>query len=99
MGEESPQRSKQALTSLKATNKQVFLQTLALVNSAFALVAALAWNEAVKALIDHYFKSGSDLYSRFAYAIIITVFVVIISSRLTKLMQRFDPEPESGESK
>jgi len=99
MGEESPPRSKQALTSLKATNRQVFLQTLALVNSAFALVAALAWNEAVKSLIDHYFKSGSDLYSRFIYAIIITILVVIVTSRLTKLMQRFDPEAGSGESK
>ena len=89
-----PSRPKQALTSLKSTNKQVFIQTLALVNSAFALVAALAWNEAVKALIDRYVQSGSDLYSRFGYAIIVTIFVVIVTSRLAKLMQRFDPQPE-----
>jgi len=80
------------LNNFKETNKQVFLQTLTLVNSAFALVAALAWNEAVTALIDRYFKSGSGLYSRFAYAAIITVFVVIITTRLTKLMHRFNPD-------
>lgn len=82
---------------LKETNKQVFIQSLALINSAFALVAALAWNEAVKALIDRYVPSGSGLYSRFAYAIIVTVFVVIVSTRLSRLMQRFNPE-EAGES-
>ncbi len=91
-GQNGKNRINKQLNHIKETNKQVFLQTLTLVNSAFALVAALAWNEAVKALIDRYFKSGSGLYSRFAYAVIITVFVVIITTRLTKLTQRFNPD-------
>jgi uncharacterized membrane protein len=85
---ESPAR----LNNIKQANKQVLVQTLTLINAAFALVAALAWNEAVKALIDHYFKAGSGLYSRFIYAIIITVFVVIVTNRLTHILQRFTPD-------
>ena len=81
--------TKQSLLRLKETKKQVFLQTLTLINAAFALVAALAWNEAVKALIDHFFKTGSGLYSRFGYAIIVTVFVVIVTTRLTHLTEKY----------
>jgi uncharacterized protein DUF5654 len=77
------------------TNKQVFLQAFTLINSAFALVAALAWNEAIKAFIDRFFPSGSGLYSRFAYALIITAFVVIVTSRLNRVMARFGENPEN----
>jgi hypothetical protein len=77
-----------ARSNLKETKKEVFLQSVTLINSAFALVAALAWNEAIKALLDRYFQAGSSVYSRFGYAIIITVFVVIISMRLSAVLNR-----------
>ena len=78
------------------TNKQVFFQSIALINSAFALVAALAWNEAIKAFIERFFPSGSGLYSRFAYALIITAFVVIVTSRLSRVMARFAPPEDEN---
>ncbi len=74
---------------MKETKKQILLQTLTLINAAFALVAALAWNEAVKALIDRFFPTGSGLYSRFGYAIIVTVVVVIISMRIAHLTEKY----------
>lgn len=89
--------AKKSLNKIKETNKQVLLQSLTLINSAFALVAALAWNEAVKDLIDRYIPSGSGLYSKFAYAIIVTVFVVIITTRLTRILERYNPEDENQE--
>ena len=81
--------SPQALEKIRETKKQVFLQTLTLINAAFALIAALAWNEAVKAFIEQFFKSGSGLYSRFIYAILVTVFVVFVTMRLNKLTERY----------
>lgn len=85
---------------IKETNKQVLLQSLTLISSAFALVAALAWNEAIKALIERYVPTGSGLYSRFAYAIIVTAVVVIVSTRLSRLTQTIDPEAaEKNEKK
>ena len=77
---------------IKDTNQKVFFQSLTLISSAFAFVAALAWNEAIKALIDRYVPSGSGIYSKFAYAIIVTVVVVIVTSRLTRLMEKFDKQ-------
>lgn len=79
----------------KETRREVLLQTMTLINAAFALVAALAWNEAVKALIERYFKAGSGLYSRFIYAIAITVFVVLIGRYINSLTKKFEQNAEA----
>ncbi len=76
----------------RETHREVLLQTMTLINGAFALVAALAWNEAVKALLERYFKAGSGLYSRFIYAIGITLLVVIVTRYINALTKRVDPE-------
>jgi uncharacterized membrane protein YidH (DUF202 family) len=83
-----------AKKNVQETRREILLQTMTLVNGAFALVAALAWNEAVKALIDRYFKSGSGLYSRFIYAIVITLLVVMVGRYLSVLTKRLDPNGE-----
>jgi len=76
----------------KETRQEVLLQTLNLINAAFALVAALAWNEAIKALLDRYFKSGSALISKFLYAILITVLVVLVGRYIAAITKRLNPE-------
>lgn len=81
-----------AQEEVKETRQEFYMQTVTLLNGAFAFIAALAWNEAVKALIDSYFPSGSGLYSRFTYAIILTLLVVLISSRLNMLSKKFSKE-------
>ena len=59
--------------------------------SGFGLVAALAWNEAIQALvreyIDKYVSVGSGIISRFIYAIIITALAVLITYQLTKIIK------------
>lgn len=77
---------------IKETKQQFFEQTLTLFNGALALIAALAWNEAVKALIDSYFPAGSGVYSKFMYAFIITLLVVIVSARLSKAAKKFNEQ-------
>ncbi len=79
---------KQKLNSeIFETNKKVISQTLGFISSAFVLVAALAWNEAIKELIGTYFKSGTGLISKLSYAVIVTIIAVIVTSRLTKISQ------------
>lgn len=68
----------------KEAKKQVVGQTITLLSGAFALVAALAWNDAVKSLIDSYFPAGKGLYSKFIYAFLLTVLVVFVTTRLQK---------------
>lgn len=74
-----------ARKSVRETRQEIFSQTVTLLNQALALVAALAWNDAIKQVIDQYFKSGSGIYSHFVYAIILTVFVVIVTRYLNNL--------------
>lgn len=59
--------------------------------AAFGLVAGLAWNEAVKDLINHFFPLNSDaLWAKFLYAVIITVLVVVVSVILLRLSGKKD---------
>lgn len=50
------------------------LQTIAtLITTAFGLIAALAWNEAIKAIILQFLPKGSDLTGLLIYAVVITI--------------------------
>ena len=55
-------------------------QTTGYITAALGLVAGLAWNDAIKGLIDYLFPISKDtVLVRFVYAIIITISVVLIS--------------------
>ncbi|MCX6785854.1 MAG: DUF5654 family protein [Candidatus Komeilibacteria bacterium] len=57
--------------------------------AAFGLVAGLAWNDAIKSLIEKIFPAtGSGLIAKFAYAVLITLIIIIISFNLTKLIKK-----------
>jgi len=54
------------------------LQTIAtLITTAFGLIAALAWNEAIKAIILQFLPKGSDLTGLLIYAVLITIIAVV----------------------
>lgn len=58
--------------------KNQILQTVAtLITTAFGLIAALAWNETIKAIIIQYFKAGSGITGLLTYAVIVTIIAVI----------------------
>ncbi len=82
--------------ALKETNRQVITQTLGFISSAFVLIAALAWNEAIKELISGYLPTGAGLASKLIYAIIVTILAVIVTMRLTKLGERFKEEGKTS---
>lgn len=70
---------------------KIVAESLAMMGTAFGLVAALAWNEAVKAFINEFLpRKGQGVLSLFIYAIFVTVFAVIIMSRVLKLKEKFD---------
>lgn len=57
--------------------------------SGFGLVAALAWNDFIKGLFARIFpKPDNNLAAMFGYAAVITVFIVVITIQLGKLLEK-----------
>ncbi len=69
-------------------NSRVFIQTMiALASVSLGLVAALAWNEAIKATLDK-IGLGDDLAGLYTYAVIATVIAVVILVWLGRIAVR-----------
>ena len=64
----------------KATLKTEVLDKIsALVTAAFGLVAALAWNDAIKAIFKEIFGESGSIGPMVLYAIIVTIIAVILT--------------------
>ncbi|MFA6416371.1 MAG: DUF5654 family protein [Candidatus Paceibacterota bacterium] len=62
-------------------------QTIGYITAAFGLVAGLAWNDAVKSMIERVFIFGSStIWAKFFYAIFITVILVFVTMYLNHLL-------------
>jgi len=73
--------------------KEIKQKTVGYIMAAFGLVAGLAWNEAIKSLIEYIFPlSPNTLLLKFIYAILITLVLVFISAYLVKLFKTEDEE-------
>lgn len=63
--------------------------------AAFGLVAGLAWNEAIKALIEDFFPRGENsLWAKFSYALIITVLLVLVTVYINKIISKEESKEE-----
>ena len=66
-------------------NPRVFIQTMiALASVSLGLVAALAWNEAIKATLEKA-GLGDDLVGLYSYAIVATLIAVVVLVVLGRL--------------
>jgi hypothetical protein len=74
-------------------NVRVFLQTMiTLASASLGLVAALAWNEAIRATIKKVFGEGESLPALYAYAIIATIIAIAVLTALGKAAARVGGE-------
>ena len=73
-------------------DRRAFIQTMvALASASLGLVAALAWNEAIKATLAQ-LGLGDSLAGLYAYAIVATVLAVAVLVWLGKLASRVGGE-------
>ena len=79
---------------MEKMKRKVTTQIITLLTGALGLIAALAWNEAVKALFEKIFGEASGLAAKFAYAVIVTIVVVWITMRLAKLQTQDEEDNE-----
>jgi len=73
---------------IKEVKREFKERTITLILGGFGLVAALAWNEAIKTLFETIFPKKNELIGKFIYAAIVTIIVVIISLQLKKISEK-----------
>lgn len=71
---------------------QIVEKIAALVTSAFGLVAALAWNDAIRALFDQYYPRGETARATalLVYAAVVTAVAVLATVWIGRVAQRLD---------
>ena len=76
-------------TKLARLRQEVRERTLGYIIAAFGLVAGLAWNDAIKALIEYLFPlQENTLSAKIIYAFLITLVVVICTIYLNRLFKK-----------
>jgi len=65
-------------------------KVVTLMTGAMGLVAALAWNDAIRKLFERIFgtQGSGDITAMFIYAVIVTTAVVVVTYRLTRIVER-----------
>ncbi len=77
--------------------KEVKEKTLGYILAALGLVAGLAWNEAITALINTIFPLGKDtLLAKFIYAIVITIVLIVVTMWLVRIFNKGENRGENG---
>lgn len=69
----------------KRFEQEVKIKTFTYITAALGFVAGLAWNEAIKTLIETWFPGDTNsVIAKFIYAFVITIMVVILTSYVVK---------------
>ncbi len=69
--------------------QEVRLKTADYILAAFGFVTGLAWNEAVKALIEQFFPfSNTTVWAKLIYALFITLVFVVISTSVMRTLKK-----------
>jgi Flp pilus assembly pilin Flp len=76
----------------KEQTKMIIQSCIALASAALGLVAALAWNDAIKALMKELLGENEGLAALFTYAILATVIAVVVVLVLTKIAAKIGGE-------
>ena len=98
-----PKRKKRKSDEPTAAEKKSFKRELAeqmltLSTAAFGLVAALAWNEAIKSFVDQYIQPyfpNTAIYYKFFYAVLVTLLAVLITYQLSTIRSKFENHNKS----
>jgi len=76
----------------KSFKRELVDQMLSLSTAGFGLVAALAWNEAIKGFVEQYIQPyfpDTAIYYKFFYALLVTLFAVLITYQLSQISSKF----------
>lgn len=77
--------------SVNTVKGKVMTTVATLVTTAFGLIAALAWNDAIKAIIAQFFKAGNGVTGLVIYAVLITIIAVIATLLIARAIPTEPP--------
>ena len=60
----------------------------ALITAAFGLVAALAWNGAIRAIFEAIFGSADNITAMLVYAVVVTIIAVLVTIWVARAVKR-----------
>ena len=85
--------TKEIISSIKEHNKKIRIEVIsklsALITAGFGLVAALAWNDAIKSIVTKLFGSpGDQIIAMVIYALIITLVAVFATIWISRIAQK-----------
>ncbi len=82
----------------KKLHIEIVRQMLTLATAGFGLVAALAWNGLIQAVVENYIKVWLPDFGETAtlliYAVVVTILAVVVTLQLSKLLGRLEREKE-----
>ena len=64
----------------------------ALLTAAFGLVAALAWNGAIRAIFEALFGSADNIIAMLVYAVVVTIIAVLVIIWIARAVNRVKSE-------
>jgi hypothetical protein len=86
------------LTKKEEEKLHVFFveKIVTLMTGAMGLVAALAWNDAIRKLFERVFgtQGSGDITAMFIYAAIVTAAVVVVTYRLARIVEKMKKRKE-----
>ncbi len=68
--------------------KDIIEKLAALITAAFGLVAALAWNDTIKAIFKAVFGEASSLTAMIIYAVVVTIIAVVATIWIAKAAEK-----------
>ena len=71
---------------------EVMEKIAALLTAAFGLVAALAWNGAIRAIFEAVFGSADNIAAMLIYAVVITIIAVLVTIWIARSVKRAKEE-------
>lgn len=77
----------------RALRREVRTRMVGAIIGALGIVAGIAWNDAVRAAIDHFYPPtrGADIFPKFLYAFTITVIISIFIYIISKIFSEKKP--------
>ena len=76
----------------KETTKMILQSMIALSSAALGLVAALAWNDAIKETMAQWLGGDDSLGAKYTYAVLVTLIAVFVVLMLAKVAAKVGGE-------